>query len=176
MRITRLLTLVLLAASVLVAVSIATAARTNSPTAAAKDATARFKDVPVALAAGYGEFRDASGIACIDNPGVGAMGIHYVNGALVGDDVLDPTRPEALVYDPRGERGKLKLVALEYIVFKDVWDANHLEPPTMFGRQFDFTPFPNRYGIPAFYALHAWVFKNNRAGELEPWNPKVVCE
>jgi hypothetical protein len=174
MRITRLLTLVLLAATVLVAVSIATAARTNSPTAAAKEATERFKDVSVAKAAGYGEFLDANGIACIDNPGVGAMGIHYVNGALVGDDVLDPTRPEALVYDPRGSRN-LKLVALEYIVFKDVWDATHLEPPTMFGRQFDFTPAPNRYGIPAFYALHAWIFKNNRAGELEPWNPKVVC-
>lgn len=97
MRITRLLILVLLAATVLVAVSIATAARSNSPTAAAKDATERFKDVSVAMAAGYAGFLDAQGIACIDNPGVGAMGIHYVNGALVGDDVLDPTRPEALV-------------------------------------------------------------------------------
>jgi hypothetical protein len=174
MRITRLLILVLLAATVLVAVSIATAARSNSPTAAAKEATERFKDVSVAMAAGYGEFLDRDGIACIDNPGVGAMGMHYVNGGLVGDDVLDPTRPEALVYDPRGSKN-LKLVALEYIVFKDVWDANHLEPPTMFGRQFDFTPAGNRYGIPAFYALHAWIFKNNRAGELEPWNPKVFC-
>lgn len=158
----------------LVAVSIATAARSNSPTAAAKEATERFKDVSVAVAAGYGEFRDAQGIACIDSPGVGAMGIHYVNGGLVGDDVLDPTRPEALVYDPRGSRN-LKLVALEYIVFKHVWDATHLEPPALYGRQFDFTPSPNRYGIPAFYALHAWIFKNNRAGELEPWNPKVFC-
>jgi hypothetical protein len=174
MRFSRLLTLVLLAATVLVATAIATAARSNSPTAAAEEATKQFKDLSAALEAGYGEFRDAAGIACIDLPGVGGMGIHYVNGALL-DTVLDPTRPEALVYDPR-ESGKLKLVALEYIVFKDAWDATHLEPPSMFGREFDFTPSPNRYGIPAFYALHAWIFKNNRAGELEPWNPKVVCE
>jgi hypothetical protein len=172
----RLLTLVLLAATVLVAAAIATAGSTNSPTAAAEDATKQFKDVSVALAAGYGEFRDAQGIACIDNPGVGAMGIHYVNGSLVGDTVLDPTRPEALVYDPRGSGNQLKLVALEYIVFAEPWDATHLEPPSMFGREFDFTPSPNRYGIPAFYALHAWLFKNNRAGELEPWNPKVFCD
>jgi hypothetical protein len=176
MRSKRLLTLVLLAAAVLVAAAIATAARTNSPLAAVEQATKQFKDVSAAVSAGYGEFRDAQGIACIDLPGVGGMGIHYVNGALVGDTVLDPARPESLVYDPRGSGNQLKLVAVEWIVFKDAWDATHLEPPSMFGRQFDLTPDGNRFGIPAFYALHAWIFKHNRAGDLEPWNPKVFCD
>jgi hypothetical protein len=175
MRTKRLLTLVVLGATVLVAAAIATAARTNDPTNAARAATAQFRDVSVATAAGYGEFRDAQGIACIElADGSGGMGVHYVKGALVGDTVLDPEQPEALVYELRPYAG-LKLAALEYIVFKDAWDAEHIGRPSLFGREFDFTPSPNRYGIPAFYALHAWVFKNNRDGVFAPYNPKVDC-
>ena len=86
----------------------------------AKPATARFHHVHHAVAAGYGEFRDAQGIACIELPGTGAMGVHYVNGSLVGDAVLDTSRPEALVYERRGQN--LHLVAVEYIVFQSVWE------------------------------------------------------
>jgi hypothetical protein len=102
------------------------------------------------------------------------MGIHYVNGDLVGDAVLDPQHPEALVYEPEAN-GNLKLAALEYIVFQEAWDAGHAQPPSLFGRQFDFTPSPNRYGIPAFYSLHAWIWRPNSAGLLEPWNPGARC-
>jgi hypothetical protein len=141
----------------------------------AKSATARFHDLDKAEAAGYAKFPDAAGIECIASPGVGAMGVHYVNGGLVGDAVLEPTRPEALVYQPKPDGG-LRLVALEYIVFKHVWEeAGHRSPPSMFGRQFDFTDSPNRYGIPPFYALHAWIWKPNPSGILEPWNPRVDC-
>ncbi len=41
-------------------------------------ATARYNSVTVAQAHQYARFPDAAGIACIDNPGVGAMGIHYL--------------------------------------------------------------------------------------------------
>jgi hypothetical protein len=141
----------------------------------AKSATARFHDLSKAEAAGYGKFVDAAGIACIESAAAGGMGVHYVNGRLVGDAVLDPTQPEALVYQPK-PGGGVRLVALEYIVFKDVWEAaGRVDPPSLFGRQFDFTAFPNRYGIPAFYALHAWIWKPNPSGTLEPWNPLVDC-
>jgi hypothetical protein len=138
---------------------------------AARAATAQYRDVEAATDAGYGEFRDAAKIACIDLPGEGAMGIHYVNGGLAGDDVIDPNKPEALVYEPHGK--KLKLVALEYIVFADNWKKP--APPSLFARTFDYTPAPNRYGIPAFWALHAWVFKNNPSGNVMAWNPHVSC-
>jgi hypothetical protein len=42
--------------------------------------TAGFKDVQTAEAAGYGLFH-----GCVSGPQGGAMGIHYVNGGLVGD-------------------------------------------------------------------------------------------
>lgn len=33
----------------------------------------------------------------------------------------------------------------------------------------------NRYDIPAFYELHAWVWKHNPSGVFEGWNPSVHC-
>lgn len=139
-----------------------------------RDATKQFKHVEVAEAAKYGRFLDAQGIACIDMPGMGAMGIHYVNGDVVGDDKVEPLHPEALVYEPL-PHGGLRLVALEYIVFKDAWDASHHHPPSLFGQEFMFTPDGNRFGIPAFYSLHAWIFKANPAGTFAMWNPDVTC-
>jgi hypothetical protein len=147
--------------------------RSNSQTEleAARAATAQFRDVDSAIAAGYGEFRDAQDIACIELAGEGGMGIHYVNGGLVGDDVLDARKPEALVYEPHGK--KLRLVALEYIVFADAWKQT--APPAMFARTFDYVGSPNRYGLPPFWALHAWVHKKNPTGTVMAWNPRVNC-
>jgi hypothetical protein len=144
----------------------------------AKPATARFHDLDKAIAAGY-TFRlpELSGRTCIVQPGQGAMGVHMVNTSLL-DATLDSTAPEALVYEPRNN-GTLKLVALEYVVFKGAWEAAHgvgAPPPSMFGRTFDFTGEPNRYGLPAFYALHAWIWKPNPSGLLSPWNPRVECD
>ena len=155
-------------------VSLAGADDAQSLAAVTKAATAKYHDLATAEADGYALLKDAKGIACIDNQPVGGMGVHYVKGSLVGDTNLDPTHPEALVYAPNAA-GKLKLAALEYIVFADAWNAQHSDPPTMFGRQFNYTPAPNRYGIPAFYSLHAWVWDPNSDGLLEPWNPRVHC-
>jgi hypothetical protein len=153
---------------------LASAGDEHSLTAATKAATARYHVLSTAEGDGYGLFPDAAGIACIDNQPVGGMGVHYVKGALVGDTMLDPKHPEALVYAPNAA-GQLKLAALEYIVFKAAWDAGHSGPPALFGQQFNLTPSPNRFGIPAFYSLHAWVWEPNSNGLLQPWNPRVHC-
>ena len=147
----------------------------HGPTAAQalRHATAKYRDISVAQGAGYSLLRDAQNIACIDNQPVGGMGVHWVNGG-VGDTQLDPLNPEALVYAPMRDR-TLRLAALEYIVFAAAWDAEHSSPPSMFGQQFFLTPAPNRFGIPAFYALHVWIWKRNPAGLTQPWNPRVHC-
>ena len=139
-----------------------------------KHATAKYRKLSVAVHDGYGKFLDAAGIACIDMPGMGAMGVHYVKGGIVGDGVIDPLTPEAVVYEP-GDDGHLRLVALEYVVFKADWDANHSSPPSLFGQQFNFTPAGNRFGLPPYYSLHAWIFKHNPAGTFAMWNPNVSC-
>ncbi|MBU2668200.1 hypothetical protein KOI35_32280 [Actinoplanes bogorensis] len=139
-----------------------------------KHATAKYKSVPVAEKAGYGRFVDVNGIACIDMPGMGAMGVHYVNGDLVGDGAIRARTPEAMVYEP-DHSGRLKLAAVEYVVIKQAWDAKHKKRPSLYGHRFDYTASPNRYGLPPFYSLHVWVFKHNPAGTFSMWNPRVTC-
>ena len=33
----------------------------------------------------------------------------------------------------------------------------------------------NRYGLPPFYELHAWLWQHNPSGFFEDWNPRVTC-
>ncbi|HEX9819951.1 MAG TPA: hypothetical protein VGD07_10090 [Methylomirabilota bacterium] len=132
-------------------------------------ATERFKGVTAATAAGYAPF-----LGCVSGPQEGAMGIHYVNGELVADGRLDPQRPEALMYETRN--GQLRLVGVEYIVMAEAWNAANQTPPTLMGQTFHYTGSPNRYGLPAFYALHVWAWKHNPHGMFVDWNPKVSCE
>ena len=102
------------------------------------------------------------------------MGIHYVNGALVGDDRVNAATPELVVYEPE-KNGRLRLVAAEYVVFQDAWDATHTSAPELFGQEFELVDAGNRYGLPPFYELHAWLWKHNPSGFFEDWNPRVSC-
>lgn len=135
-------------------------------------ATRKFFDVQTAIDAGYAPFADKDGL-CVAQPGQGGMGIHYLNGALI-DAVLDPLRPEALMYQPH-RAGKLELVGVEYIVFQDAWDAANPQPPVLFGHPFHLVRAPNRYNVPAFYELHLWLWEHNRNGLFNDWNPAVRC-
>ncbi|MFI5274905.1 MAG: hypothetical protein ACHQ4H_17890 [Ktedonobacterales bacterium] len=169
-----------LAVAAVVAVSLFASSASAAPQgqrglAAVRAATAKFHHLDTATGAGYAELRDAAGIACIANPGVGAMGIHYVNGDLVGAGKINALTPQALVYEPRDD-GQLRLVAVEYIAFQKPWDAAHSGPPTLFGHGFMLTPDGNRFGIPAFYSLHAWIWKHNPSGTFSMWNPNVSCD
>ena len=177
MRIAVVLSLAAAAVAIpLAVISLASAGDEHSLTAVANEATARFHDLDAAKAAGWDTVvKDKLGIICIDNQPVGGMGIHYANLPLLGDTVLDPTRPEALVYAPNAA-GQPKLAALEYIVFADAWaKAGHTSPPSLFGTQFLLSPDGNRFGIPAFWALHAWIWHPNPSGTFQPWNPRVHC-
>ncbi len=124
-------------------------------------ANSRFKDVKVAVAEGYTPIPCASGI---DG---GAMGVHYVNGAYMKDEVPDIKRPQAVMYEPL-PNGKMELVAVEYITFKG--------PASLEGQLFSFTGAPNRYGLDSFYELHVWAWKANPRGAFADMNPKVTCE
>lgn len=130
-----------------------------------RDATEAYHKVSAAQAAGYDLVPGLD--YCFDNPGVGGMGYHYINTALL-DNVIDPLKPEAMVYAQR-KNGTLALGAVEYIVPAAGWDAEHSQPPTLFGRVFG---LEESLGV---YELHAWVWKRNPSGLFFEWNPKVTC-
>jgi hypothetical protein len=165
---------VLVATCALVATALPSAAAGGDTLANARDASAVYNEPSAALAGGYSLLTDAAGIACIDMPGQGAMGVHYVNSALVQSGNIDAARPQAMVYEVQ-ENGDVRLVAVEYVVIQSVWDAAHPSAPMLFGQKFMLNPADNRFGLPPFYSLHAWIWKRNPAGTFAPFNPQVRC-
>lgn len=134
-----------------------------------RGATAKYHDLDTALEEGYGEF-----LNCFTFADESAMGQHYVNGDLVGDDVVDPLQPEALVYEPH-EDGTMVLVGFEYLVFADVWDPDGTgrEAPTLFGQEFHLAD--NVPETPPVWALHFWLWTHNPDGLFADFNPTVFC-
>lgn len=124
-------------------------------------ANGRFQDVKVAVAEGYAP------IPCTSGVDGGAMGIHYVNGEYLKDEVPSIKRPQAVMYEP-GPNGKMTLVAVEYIAFKG--------PASLGGQLFAFNGAPNRYGLNPFYELHVWAWKPNPKGAFADMNPNVSCD
>lgn len=169
------------AAAVIATVAVSVAAASLQPSGgdgpeigAAVRAGAKYQSASAATRAGYSLLRDRDGIACIAMPGMGAMGVHFVRSSLVADPAISASKPEALVYEPVGDR-KLKLAAVEYVVLQKAWDAGHASAPKLFGQEFALTPDGNRFGLPAFYSLHAWLWKPNTEGTFAMWNPSVTC-
>jgi hypothetical protein len=135
-----------------------------------RDSTARFKDVSAAQAEGY-----ALQFGCVTGPDSGAMGLHYVNGAIVASGVLDARRPQIVIYEPTAD-GKLKLTGVDYLLIASAWDATHSGPPELMGQLFHYWESPNRFGLPAFYTLHVWAWKENPNGAFVNWHPNVSCQ
>ncbi|MGH3444985.1 MAG: hypothetical protein ACRDPB_06385 [Nocardioidaceae bacterium] len=152
-------------------------ASTRHDVRAAQAATDQFHGLQAAKAAGYTKLKDTQGISCIAMKGEGGMGVHFVKGALVGDPAVRLRHPEALVYRVNAN-GHKKLAALEYVVLRKDWRAangQNAPRPRLYGHGFNFTPAGNRYGLPAFYSLHAWIWYDNPAGMFSMWNPRVHC-
>ena len=184
------------AAALLIAghASISSASSTPAGIDRLRQVTDQYHNLNVAERHGYGLLKDVNGIACIadDQPamkmtgnmtadmkmqmqmGSGAMGLHYANGTLVGRPVINADKPEALLYAPDANGG-LHLAGVEYVVIKAAWDANHANPPKLFGHAFNFTDAPNRFGLPPFYSLHVWAWKTNPSGMFTMFNPNVHC-
>jgi hypothetical protein len=138
-----------------------------------REATARFHDVAVAEQEGYRLM-----FGCVSGPDYGAMGLHYVKMPLVVDGKVDPTEPEIVIYEPL-PNGKLRLTGADFLVFKADWDADPSHEgraPEILGQLFHQFDSPNRFGLPAFYTLHVWAWKENPAGTFSNWHAKVSCD
>lgn len=151
--------------------------------AAIRQATAGYKDVNRALADGYVPVSP-----CVEVPGLGAMGIHYLNPGLAADLAVDPLTPEILLYAPSGNG--LRLVAVEYFVAALAnteagpvpWFAaeapalGFFNPaPSLMNRTFNGPMEGHDPGMPWHYDLHVWAWQANPAGTFQEFNPKVAC-
>jgi hypothetical protein len=134
-----------------------------------REATARYRDVRAAEADNYNLL-----FGCVSGAEWGAMGLHYVNLELAADGKLDPMRPEIVIYEPLPNGGR-KIVGADYLVFAADWDASK-GTPILNGQLMHLIDSPNRYGLPAFYTLHVWAWKDNPNGAFVNWHPKVSCD
>lgn len=119
------------------------------------EATGEYRQLANALANGYVH----AGVACIPT-----AGIHYVRQGWPTDELLDPLRPEFLMYVPSG--GGIKLVAVEYAV------PMRFSRPTLFGQVFQ--RYAGGPGEPIWY-LHVWLWQLNPAGVFSDTNRSVEC-
>ena len=104
------------------------------------------------------------------------MGLHYVNLPLVFDGELDPAHPEIVLYEPLPS-GRLRITGADFLVLADAWDATHPgDPPQLMGQLFHRFEAPNRFGLPAFYTLHVWAWKDSPTGTFVNWHENVSCD
>jgi hypothetical protein len=135
-----------------------------------RESTARFKDPADAEAEGYQLM-----FGCVSGPDAGAMGLHYVNLSLVSAGVLDATRPQIVIYEPL-PNGRRRLIGADYLLLAEAWDAKNAGPPQLMGQLFHLFEAPNRFGLPPFYTLHVWAWKDSPTGTFVNWNHNVSCD
>ncbi len=132
--------------------------------------TERFKNVAAAERENYHLM-----FGCVSGPDYGAMGLHYVNLDLVGDGELDPAKPEIVIYEPV-PNGRPRLIGADFLVFADQWHAKNEATPQIMGQLMHLIESPNRYGLPSFYTLHVWAWKESATGPFVNWHPNVSCD
>jgi hypothetical protein len=138
------------------------AANDDDSFSAIRAATTQFHSVAAAEAAGYSLLP-----LCFDRPGVGGMGLHWINSGLFAATAT-PTKPQALVYEVDGD--ELELVAVEYLIPFTLVAAG-AEPPVLFGQEFHHAFF-NKDALP-FWELHLWIWRANPDGMFADYNPEV---
>ena len=184
----------------------AAAVKTTRPESAAtpepslnelRTATAKYKDVKVALAEGYirdpGNMCDAAEMMGKPKE-LGVMGIHYFRPDLLGitgppnpkvngtGTYTDFNKPAILIYEPQADES-LQLVAVENLVFIKAWEAaGNKAPPTYQGKPYDTmvddpnTEIDEAHNFEPHYDRHVWVHRDNPNGVFAQFNPNATCK
>jgi hypothetical protein len=171
----RLRTLVLVAAVLAVAAAATTAASARGRAehdpglVAVRGFSDLYHDESRAIADGF-----ARTDACVEAPGLGYMGYHYINHHRL-DGRLEPGRPEVVLYRD-GSDGTRQLAGVEYIVVDADQDLSTDEDrPSVFGHPFDGPMEGHEPGMPIHYDLHVWAWTTNPAGAWSAWNTALSC-
>ncbi|WP_300517546.1 hypothetical protein [Aliiroseovarius sp.] len=162
---------------------------------AVRAATEKYMDVNVALADGY--IRDPAD-QCVSAGAEGlpaewgGMGIHYIHPAMLGITGDKPRvngngihtdwmQPAILMYEPQQD-GSLELVGVENLVWQAAWAETGKPQPEINGKPWDAmaddpaTEADEAHYFAPHFDQHVWIFRDNPAGTLMPFNPAVTCE
>jgi hypothetical protein len=150
--------------------------------AAAKRATARYRDIAKAKADGYIQVTQF----------IPGLGLHMANLGI-SNKVFDPAKPQVLLYQPRAN-GSLQLVGVAYSIahtgpndeqpagFAGNSDAWHFHRNLCFLPGGTVTITPTRadcrsrrgyFQAKTAWLLHAWIWKTNPDGVFTESNPRV---
>jgi hypothetical protein len=159
--------------------------------------TQRFRDVKVALAAGY--VRDPGNMCetaeMMGKPReLGAMGVHFFRPDMLGITAppnprvdgngthTDFLKPAILIYEPQAD-GSYELIAVENLVFAKAWkEAGNKAPPSFHGVAYDTmiddpaTPVDEAHMFEPHHDRHVWLYRENPNGIFAQYNPRVTCE
>jgi len=127
-----------------------------------RESLAPFTSLALAKNAGY----NIALTDCMSNGDIGAMGIHFGNGALI-DGTADAQHPEVVIYEP-GNNGEMSLVGVEFVIPFTALPKTS-PAPVLFGEKF--VP-DDVFGL---WALHVWTHRANPSGLFATWNPRVHC-
>lgn len=152
-------------------------AQLSADLVAVRTALDKYKDPILAVHDGYFSSvgcleysRGMSGHGAMDYK-AGGMGVHFLNAANIGP-VLDPMKPQVLIYEPVGD--KFVLAAAEWFVPTAV----SKEAPTLFGQQLQGPMEGHEPVLPAalhHWDLHVWLWKANPSGLYSSTNPNLKC-
>ncbi len=114
---------------------------------------------------------------CVAYPELGGMGYHIGNPEYLQNGILDPLKPEVLLYEPQ-KNGRMRLVGVEYIVpfmppAEPEGQPDPGDQPSLFGQDFVSSPHVGPFGS---WTLHVWLWRHNPAGMFADFNPNVSCE
>ena len=84
-------------------------------------------------------------------------------------------RDEIVIYEPL-PNGRVRLIGADYLVFASAWHATNQATPQLGGQLLHLFESPNRFGLPDFYTLHVWAWKDNPTGTYSNWHSKVSCD
>jgi hypothetical protein len=128
--------------------------------AALRRATARYHNLKAATDDGFVFLH-----GCETRGDEGPVGMVYVHPGRL-DGVIDPSEPEALVYEPRGIDGG-RLVGVELAIPYVAW--TQAQPPEFMGASFQ---REDEFGV---WGLHVWLWRQNPEGLFAESNPRVSC-
>ena len=112
-----------------------------------------------------------------------SLGDHHSQGVAKFDDVGNDLRVHfpvpaswnpfhAIVGPGQHAADRAGRVGVEFIALASTVQG----APQLDGHLFNYVGEPNRYGLPAFYELHVWAWKQNPNGAFVNWHPNVSCQ